>query len=105
MTDKSLRDEAAELVTEAVRELRDSEVAEAIRDLRAEVEKLRAEKAGHSCHGCHCGHVCIHYSTWPAAPVLPYWTTCGSGTSVASGGGGTYVITNTTGTNTLGLGN
>ena len=70
MPDKSLRDEAAELVTEAVRELRDSEVAEALRDLRAEVEKLRAGQAGCRCHGCTCTH--IHWTTYPVPGCAPY---------------------------------
>ena len=97
MEDKSLRDEAAELVTEAVRELRDSEVAEAVRELRAEVEKLRAERESHSCHGCHCGHVCIHYNTWPGTwtPTYspPYYVTWGGTPTVTTTNTSGYVNT------------
>ena len=101
MPDKSLRDEAAELVTEAVRELRDSEVAEALRDLRAEVEKLRAERAAHSCHGhccshghCNWGH-CGCWITHSFTTMLPnVWV---SPYQVTYGGTSTVTTTNTSG--------
>ena len=89
MSDKSIRDEIAGL-TEAVHELRDREVADMLRDLRAEVEKLRAERDAHHCHGCSCMH--IHYQTYPipgCAPVQPqiWYGTVTTGTSA-------YVTTN-----------
>ena len=60
MADRDLRDEVAELKN-AVRELHDREVADELRSLRAEVEKLRAERAAHTCHGSCCSHVhCNH---------------------------------------------
>jgi hypothetical protein len=68
MPDKNLRDEITEL-TEAVRELRDREVADTLRDLRAEVEKLRAEREAHHCHGCSCMH--IHWQPYPYSYVQP----------------------------------
>jgi hypothetical protein len=90
MPDKSVRDELVEL-TEVVRELRDREVADTLRELRAEVEKLRAEKGGHHCHGCSCAHV--HWYPLPGtvtspAYTTPYWqVTVGSGTSNVGGSG------------------
>lgn len=88
MPDKNLRDEITEL-TEAVRELRDREVADTLRELRAEVEKLRAERAAHQCT---CTH--IHWQTYPVpgcAPVFPqiwYGTDINtfSTTNIAAGG-------------------
>ena len=56
MTDKTVREEIAELTT-AVHDLRDNEVAAELRSLRAEVERLRAERATHHCTGCSCTHV------------------------------------------------
>jgi ribosomal protein L29 len=93
MPDKNLRDEITEL-TEAVRELRDREVADTLRDLRAEVERLRAERATHHCVGCKCMH--IHWYPTQGTVTYPlytqYWqTTCGSGTNV---GVAPYVTTN-----------
>lgn len=72
MADKSVRDELAEL-TEAVRELRDREVAAEMASLRAEVEKLRAERSAHHCHGCSCTHVHWHSGTWtyPGTVIYP----------------------------------
>lgn len=89
MPDKSVRDELAEL-TEVVRELRDREVADTLRDLRAEVEKLRAERATHQC-------TCMHVHWYPLpgtvtypAYTTPYWqVTVGSGTSNVGGSGST----------------
>jgi|SRR5208282_4315619 len=81
MPDKNLRDEITEL-TEAVRELRDREVADTLRELRAEVEKLRAER---NTRQCTCIHV--HWQTYPVpgcAPVVPqiwYGTVTSGGTS------------------------
>jgi ribosomal protein L29 len=106
MPDKNLRDEITELA-EAVRELRDREVADTLRELRAEVEKLRAER---NAHQCTCTH--IHWQTYPAGPytwMLPYTVTCGSG-YVSSGDTYTVTTTNTTGgynpaVTTLSLGN
>lgn len=91
---KPVRQELAEL-TEAVRELRDREVADEIKALRGEIERLRAEKAPHTC----CGHSCVHWHYWPsvtypATYTLPNTVICGSGyASVASGaygGGGSW---------------
>src|SRR5208282_5761344 len=89
MPDKNLRDEITEL-TEAVRELRDREVADTLRELRAEVEKLRAER---NTRQCTCTHV--HWQTYPVpgcAPVVPqiWYGTVGdtgtfSTTNVAAG--------------------
>jgi len=78
MADKSLHDEVTEL-TAAVRELRDRELAETVRELRAEVEKLRAEQAGHG----HCGCTHIHWQPQPWQPMVtyPYTVTYGSGAS------------------------
>jgi hypothetical protein len=67
--DKNLRDEITEL-TEAVRELKDREVADTLRELRAEVEKLRAERGTHHCTGCSCMH--IHYQAYPIPGCAPY---------------------------------
>ena len=66
MTDTSLPEEVAKL-TEIVRELRDREVADMLRKLRAEVEKLRAERAAHQCT---CTH--IHWQTSPLPGCAPY---------------------------------
>ena len=95
MTDKSLRGEVAEL-TEAVRDLRDREVADTLRELRAEVEKLRAERGAHHCHGCTCTH--IHWQTYPIPGCAPYvrYGTVTSGTSTASVGGAGYNPATTT---------
>ena len=92
MPDKSVREELTEL-TEAVRELRDREVADTLRDLRAEVERLRTERDTNHCVGCHCMH--IHYQpygwTYPGTVTYPsYVVTCASDstittTNVASG--------------------
>ena len=77
MADKSLHDEVTEL-TAAVRELRNRELAETVRELRAEVEKLRAERAGH------CG--CTHVHTYPGwvYPYQPYTVTCGGASYVSN---------------------
>ena len=90
MADKDLRDEVAALA-EAVRELKDREVADTLRDLRAEVEKLRAERGAHTCHGCACTH--FHWQTYPmpgCAPYAPPQVWYGTMTTGASG----YVMTN-----------
>jgi hypothetical protein len=81
MADKSLHDEVTEL-TAAVRELRDRELAETVRELRAEVEKLRAERAGHG----HCGCMHIHYQPQPWYPTatFPYTVTCGDASYVTN---------------------
>ena len=86
MADGKVREELAEL-TEAVRELRDREIAGEIRELRAEIEKLRAEKALHHCHGCSCVHVTWTSPAWTPTPyVPPYTITCGdTSTSIAAG--------------------
>lgn len=93
MPDKNLRAEITEL-TEAVRELRDREVADTLRDLRAEVEKLRAERASHQCA---CTHVHWYHQTYPASGCAPYvqpqiwYTSVGTSTvtttNAAAGGG------------------
>jgi hypothetical protein len=81
MTDKSLHDEVTEL-TAAVRELRDRELAETVRELRTEVEKLRAERAERAGH-CGCTHTHIHTNPgwWQTYPIQPYVVTCDSGAS------------------------
>ena len=88
MSDKSIRDEVAELA-EAVRDLKDREVADTLRDLRAEVEKLRAERGAHHCHGCSCTHVHWYPNTWthPATVTYPSYVTFGSGVSTVSASG------------------
>ena len=63
VADKSVREELAEL-TEAVRELREDEVTAEIRRLRGEVERLRAERPAHHCHGCSCMHIHWQPYTW-----------------------------------------
>ena len=94
MADKDFRDEVADLAA-AVRELKDREVADTLRDLRAEVELLRAERAAHHCHGCTCMH--IHYQTYPMPGCAPYvlpqvwYGTVTTGTTA----GGTWTATNT----------
>lgn len=90
MSDKNLRDEITELA-EAVRELRDREVADTLRDLRAEVEKLRAEREAHYCHGCTCTH--IHWTTYPVIQCAPAYPQVWYGT-VTTGTSG-YTTTNT----------
>lgn len=83
MPDKSVRDELAELA-EAVRELREDEVAAELRRLRAEMESLRAERAAHHCHGCSCTHIHWHPYTWtvPGTVTYPnYVVTCGADTN------------------------
>jgi hypothetical protein len=96
---KTLREELAE----AVRDLKDNEVAEAVRELRAEVEKLRAEREAHHCATACCGHHCnwghcgcraFHNVTIGAAQPLPYvWygTVTVGNTGNWSGG---YAVTN-----------
>jgi hypothetical protein len=110
MSDKSISDEVAALA-EAVRELKDREVADTLRDLRAEVEKLRAEREAHHCHGCTCMHIHWH-QTYPLPGCAPYiqpqvWfgtVTAGTSTNisyapwattnVAAGGSSTLSLTN-----------
>ena len=91
MTDgKTLREELAD----AVRDLKDNEVAEAVRELRAEVEKLRAERETHHCHSaccavhhCNCGHCgcwTFHgYTIGAAQPYVPPHVWYGTGTEGA----------------------
>ena len=85
---RSLPEEVAEL-TEAVRELRDREVAAALERLRQEIAALREQQAqactGH--HGCHCG--CWHWHVTPtwvytagaAQPFYPYTVSVGTSTT------------------------
>lgn len=89
MPDKTVRDEIAELTT-AIHDLRDNEVAAELRSLRAEVERLRAERA----HVCTCTHVVQTYPV-PAPPVVPWemprvW--CGTVTGGTVGTGGTSTM-------------
>jgi hypothetical protein len=92
MPDKSVRDELTEL-TEAVRELRDREIADTLRDLRAEVEKLRAERTAYQCA---CTHVHWYTQTYQIPGCAPYvqpqiwYGTMTSGTSTASAVGTGY---------------
>ena len=92
VTDKSLSEEIAGLA-EAVRELRDREVAAELASLRAEVEKLRAERTSHHCHGCACMH--IHYQ-YPITTTVTYPNTWTVGTGYVSTGTTTlsHVTTN-----------
>ena len=94
MSDKSISDEVAALA-EAVRELKDREVADELRSLRAEVEKLRAEREAHTCHGhavccshvhCnwgHCGCFTVHGYTFGTVTYPSTWTV--TTTNAASG--------------------
>lgn len=97
MPGKSLRDEVAEL-TEAVHELRDREVAAELSSLRAEVERLRSERATHHCTGCSCMHVRWYpaYQPYPVPGCAPQpaqvW--CGL---VTSGGTSDFAMTATSG--------
>jgi hypothetical protein len=75
MAEKSVRDELAEL-TGAVRELRDREIADTVRELRAELAQLRAERAVHHCHGCSCVHMTWTYPVVPPPFTYPYVVTC-----------------------------
>ena len=99
MPDKSVREELTEL-TEAVRELRDREVADTLRDLRAEVEKLRTERDAQHCHGCACMH--IHYQTYPIPGCAPVYPQIWYGT-VTTGTSGYVTSTNTAGYNPAGI--
>jgi hypothetical protein len=113
MSDKSISDEVAALA-EAVRELKDREVADTLRDLRAEVEKLRAEREAHHCHGCTCMHIHWH-QTYPLPGCAPYiqpqvWY--GTVTAGGTAGGGYSTVTTTNAasgynpaTTTLGISN
>ena len=87
MSDKSISDEVAALA-EAVRELKDREVADTLRELRAEVEKLRAERAAHHCHGCACTHVHWYPNVWTGTVTYPQtWTVSSGGNASGLGGG------------------
>jgi hypothetical protein len=99
MDGKSVRDELAEL-TGAVRELRDREIADVIRELRAEVAQLRAERAVHHCHGCSCVHMTWAYSPAPIPSTYPAYPTviCGDTASLA---GGTVTTSGTLTLNTV----
>jgi hypothetical protein len=68
VSNKTVRDEIAAL-TDAVHELRDREVADTLRDLRAEVERLRAERGAHHC---------MHATPWFYTGTYPLTVTCGS---------------------------
>jgi len=95
MTDKTLRDEVSEL-TEAVHELRDREVATELRNLRAEVERLRAERATHHCTGCSCMHVHWYpqYQPYVTPGCAPQPAQVWYGT-VTSGGTSDFAVTST----------
>jgi len=93
-SDTGLRGEIAGL-TEAVRELRDREVADEIHALKDEIAALREQqgtpaRTGH--HGCHCG--CWHYHYTPTwyhhTFTQPVWTggslTVGTTTSAVNPG-------------------
>ena len=97
MPDKSVREELAEL-TEAVRELRDREVADTLRDLRAEVEKLRTERAAHQCP---CTH--IHWQTYPVPGCAPYVQPQIWYGTVTTGTSGYATTANTAGYNPAGI--
>jgi len=97
MSDKSVRDELTEL-TKAIHDLREREVAEELAGLRAEVEKLRAERVSHHCHGCSCMHIHWHPYTWsvPGTVTYPHYVvTSGSASATATGA---YLTTGTTNT-------
>ena len=100
MPDDSIRDEVAKL-TEAVNALRDREVADELASLRAEVEKLRAERAAHHCTGGSCMH--IHYGSYPLPGCAPVYPQVWYGT-VTTGTSG-YTTTNNPGSTTLGISN
>ena len=53
-----------------------TELAEAVRELRAEVAALRAERAGHHCHGCGCAGWAYFYPLTPQPYPMPYQITC-----------------------------
>jgi len=95
MADKDVRDEVADLAA-AVRELKDREVADTLRELRAEVEKFRTEREAHHCHGCTCTHIHWH-QTYPVPGCAPYvlpqvwYGTVTTGTRAD----GTYTVTTT----------
>lgn len=81
MSDETVREEIAGLA-EAVRDLRDREVAGELARLRAEIEALRADASRERC----CHHPAWPYPypiTWAApaiAPITvtwPYTVTCG----------------------------
>lgn len=93
MPDKNLCDEVAEL-TEAVRELRDREVAAELRNLRAEVERLRADRPAHHCTGCSCVHIHWYpaYQPYPIPGCAPQPTQVWYGT-VTSGGTSDFAVT------------
>ena len=77
-----------------------AELAEAVRELREEVARLRAERAAHTCHGhalcfshhhcnwghCNCWITHAYYTTLPNISISPYQVTCGSTTNVSSSG-------------------
>jgi hypothetical protein len=75
-----------------------AELAEAVRELREEVARLRAERTAHTCHGhglccshvhCnhgHCGCFTWHYSytnVAAGAPLLVTYTVTNGGTNVS----------------------
>jgi hypothetical protein len=95
-----IRDEVAKLA-EAVHALRDREVADELASLRAEVEKLRAERDSHACHG-HCSHshcswghcncFLVHTYMYPLTGTVTYpqtWTVTSTNVGATS-----YVATN-----------
>jgi hypothetical protein len=78
-----------------------AELAEAVRELRAEVASLRAERALHHCHGCGCaGWAYLYpYPLTPQPYVMPYQITCETppnvittGTSTVSGTSAQYFL-------------
>jgi hypothetical protein len=126
MTDSKITRDDLDDLLKAVRELRDSEVADVVRDLRAEVERLRAEKAApvpvpvpcvhvchcvlHHCNWGHCG--CWTFHSYGYVPTYPltggvWYGTVTMGTGMASTAatplGGNYTVTNTAGINTISI--
>jgi hypothetical protein len=97
---KTVPEELAEL-TEAVRELRDRQVADEIKALREEIERLRAKEtapAPSCCGHHHCG--CVHWHYWPSLtyPYTVTYTQPATLTMGASGAAntGTYMASNMT---------
>jgi hypothetical protein len=91
--DKNPADVAS--LIEAVRDLKDNEVANALRELRAEVAQLRAEHNGHHCCGAHVHAPFAPHGYLPAAyplvspgfEVTPYRVTCQSGANITESSG------------------
>jgi len=128
MSDSKSPSELVAELAEAVRSLPPDEVAAELRALRAEVAKLREEKAApaHHCHGA-CCHACAGHPhcnfghcwcwTWHTYGTVTYpltvtttpgtvtypntWTS--TATTAGPGFSGSYLV-NTAGTNTLSIG-